>query len=95
VTRISGNPGCGGDCRACPTAKAVRADAGGLEGGRLVLASLGLFLFPLLCALAGAAWAGRGKEEGAGGLLGALAGFFGAVFLAKAVLLVRGRRLGR
>ncbi len=89
MTQNPGGSGCSGRCASCPAA-AGRAPREGLRGGRLVLASLFLFLFPLVSALAGAVWAGR---AGWGQLASGLAGFFGALFLAKAVLLLReGRR---
>ncbi len=73
------SPGCGGDCASCKAA----VPQGELEGGRLVLASLALFLFPLLAALFGALWAGRG---GWAQLAGGAGAFFGAVLLLKGAL---------
>jgi len=63
-----------------------------LEGSRLVLASLGLFLFPLLSALAGAVLAGEG---GWSQLFAALGGFAAALLFMKGLLLVLEGRRGR
>ena len=61
-------------------------DPTALRGWRLVLASSGLFLLPLLLAAAGAAFAG--KSEGAqalGGIIGLGLGLTVAAVLAKVV----------
>ncbi len=83
------SPGCGGDCACCPQAALV--PEGGLEGGRLVLLALALFLFPLLAALAGALLAGKG---GWAQLAGGAGGFLGSVLLLKGAFFLGGGREG-
>ena len=86
--RKSRSPGCGGDCASC---KAAAVPQEGPAGGRLVLAALALFLFPLLAALFGAVWAGKG---GWAQLAGGTGGFFCAVLILKGALRIRSGREG-
>jgi hypothetical protein len=63
----------------------VSPPSGPLAGGRLVLASMGLFLTPILLAIVLAASERDGGLEGqfVSGLLGLMAGIYGAVIIAR------------
>lgn len=61
-----------------------------LRGGRFVLASVGLFLAPIVLAILGAAWCGESVHRQVFGAIGGLGlGMVGAVAIAR-VLHVRG-----
>ena len=83
------NLGCSGKCSSCPASAAAPAGDGELQGGPLVLAALGLFLLPLLGALAGAALAGG---DGWTQLPAALGGFFLSLLLVKGGMALGKRR---
>ena len=81
---------CGGGCRECPIGNRAPA-AGEPTGGRLALAAAGMFLLPLVAAVAGAATFGPGATGQFLGAVGGLVlGLVGAVLTARRLRSARG-----
>jgi len=74
------------DCSRCPLSGCPvkrKPTRGGLSGWRFALASLGLFLSPVVLAIAGAAYCGpRGEAQFFGAVLGLSAGMAGSLAVA-------------